>query len=154
MLYSLSNLAARCIEVSQQTLEQQHFWPCCDHWEAKASKHQLRALLSSGDNMKVAPVDIAGLARLILSPECKSICILTGAGVSVASGIRKLNKMRCSWSCFKVSYLTESFHLFFLPFPSKLIFEVREECTILFVQSWSQPHQLSETWWRWIQQLW
>lgn len=30
------------------------------------------------------PVDIAGLARLILSPECKSIAILSGAGVSVA----------------------------------------------------------------------
>jgi NAD+-dependent protein deacetylase sirtuin 2 len=37
--------------------------------------------------MKIAPVDIAGLARLILSPECKSIAFLTGAGVSVASGI-------------------------------------------------------------------
>ncbi|CAB9512163.1 dependent histone deacetylase SIR2 [Seminavis robusta] len=37
--------------------------------------------------MRVAPVDIAGLAKLILSPECKSIAVLTGAGVSVASGI-------------------------------------------------------------------
>jgi NAD-dependent deacetylase sirtuin 2 len=37
--------------------------------------------------MKIAPVDLAGLARLILSPECQSIGILTGAGVSVASGI-------------------------------------------------------------------
>lgn len=33
------------------------------------------------------PADIAGLARLILSPECKSVAILSGAGVSVASGI-------------------------------------------------------------------
>ena len=33
------------------------------------------------------PVDLAGLAKLILSPECRSIAILTGAGVSVASGI-------------------------------------------------------------------
>ena len=33
------------------------------------------------------PVDIAGLARLILSPECKSIAILSGAGVSTSSGI-------------------------------------------------------------------
>lgn len=32
-------------------------------------------------------MDIAGLARFILSPECNSITILTGAGVSVASGI-------------------------------------------------------------------
>lgn len=37
--------------------------------------------------MKIAPVDIAGLAKLILSPECKSIGILTGAGVSAISGI-------------------------------------------------------------------
>ncbi len=37
--------------------------------------------------MKIAPVDLAGLARLILSPEYQSIGILTGAGVSVASGI-------------------------------------------------------------------
>ena len=34
------------------------------------------------------PVDLAGLAKLILSPpECRSIAILTGAGVSVVSGI-------------------------------------------------------------------
>lgn len=33
------------------------------------------------------PVDIAGLARLILSPECESIAILSGAGVSTSSGI-------------------------------------------------------------------
>jgi NAD+-dependent protein deacetylase sirtuin 2 len=32
-------------------------------------------------------VDLASLARFILSPECNSISILTGAGVSVASGI-------------------------------------------------------------------
>jgi NAD-dependent deacetylase sirtuin 2 len=37
--------------------------------------------------MKIAPVDLAGLACLILSPECQSIGILTGAGVAVASGI-------------------------------------------------------------------
>lgn len=39
--------------------------------------------------MKVlaAPVDMAGLAKLILNPECRSIAMLTGAGVSVASGI-------------------------------------------------------------------
>jgi NAD-dependent deacetylase sirtuin 2 len=37
--------------------------------------------------MRITPVDLAGLARLILSPECQSIGILTGAGVSVASGI-------------------------------------------------------------------
>eukprot|EP00978_Attheya_sp_CCMP212_P022907 scaffold69257_cov59-Attheya_sp.AAC.1 len=36
--------------------------------------------------MKV-PTDVAGLARLILSSECKSVVMLTGAGVSVASGI-------------------------------------------------------------------
>ena len=33
------------------------------------------------------PVDLAGIARFILSDQCKSIVILTGAGVSCASGI-------------------------------------------------------------------
>lgn len=38
--------------------------------------------------MKIAPpVDLAGLAKHILSNECQSIAILSGAGVSVASGI-------------------------------------------------------------------
>lgn len=36
--------------------------------------------------MKV-PTDLAGVARLICSPQCKSVAILTGAGVSVSSGI-------------------------------------------------------------------
>jgi NAD+-dependent protein deacetylase sirtuin 2 len=35
----------------------------------------------------VAPVDLPSLAKWILSPECRSIALLTGAGVSVASGI-------------------------------------------------------------------
>lgn len=34
-----------------------------------------------------AIADLAGLARFILSTECKSIVVITGAGVSVASGI-------------------------------------------------------------------
>lgn len=34
-----------------------------------------------------APADIAGLAGLIQNPHCRSIAVLTGAGVSVASGI-------------------------------------------------------------------
>lgn len=33
------------------------------------------------------PTDITSLAKLILSDDCKSICILTGAGVSTNSGI-------------------------------------------------------------------
>jgi NAD-dependent SIR2 family protein deacetylase len=37
--------------------------------------------------MRITPTDLAGVARFILSPECQSIGILTGAGVSVASGI-------------------------------------------------------------------
>lgn len=39
--------------------------------------------------MKVAfpPVDIASLSRLILSPDCQSVLMLTGAGVSVAASI-------------------------------------------------------------------
>eukprot|EP00957_Ditylum_brightwellii_P157268 11968974-Ditylum_brightwellii.AAC.1 len=35
----------------------------------------------------IPPTDLASLARIILSSQCKSIAILTGAGVSVASGI-------------------------------------------------------------------
>lgn len=37
--------------------------------------------------MRTAPADIAGLARFILSHDCQSIAILTGAGISTASGI-------------------------------------------------------------------
>lgn len=33
------------------------------------------------------PTDLAGLAKFILSANCKSVCILSGAGVSCASGI-------------------------------------------------------------------
>jgi len=36
--------------------------------------------------MKV-PIDLAGVARFILSDQCRSVVILTGAGVSCASGI-------------------------------------------------------------------
>ena len=34
-----------------------------------------------------AITDLVSLSRFILSPECKSIVVLTGAGVSVASGM-------------------------------------------------------------------
>ena len=37
--------------------------------------------------MVAIPTDIPSLARFILSPECRHIGVLTGAGVSVASGI-------------------------------------------------------------------
>lgn len=37
--------------------------------------------------MRTTPVDVASLARFILSSDCQSIAFLTGAGVSVASGI-------------------------------------------------------------------
>jgi NAD+-dependent protein deacetylase sirtuin 2 len=39
------------------------------------------------NRMRTTPVDIAGLARFILSQDCQSITLLTGAGVSTASGI-------------------------------------------------------------------
>ena len=38
-------------------------------------------------NRHMRPSDLASVARFILSPECKSIAMLTGAGVSVAAGI-------------------------------------------------------------------
>jgi NAD+-dependent protein deacetylase sirtuin 2 len=37
--------------------------------------------------MRTTPTDIAGLARFILSQDCQSVALLTGAGVSTASGI-------------------------------------------------------------------
>jgi NAD+-dependent protein deacetylase sirtuin 2 len=37
--------------------------------------------------MRTVPTDIASLARYIVSQDCQSIAILTGAGVSTASGI-------------------------------------------------------------------
>lgn len=37
--------------------------------------------------MPLATPDLAGVARFLLSPECRSVSILTGAGVSVAAGI-------------------------------------------------------------------
>jgi len=44
-------------------------------------------LMSIGLFSKDMPKDLAGVARLIQSSECKNIAFLTGAGVSVASGI-------------------------------------------------------------------
>ena len=37
--------------------------------------------------MRKRPADLAGVARYLLSPECKTVAILTGAGVSAAAGI-------------------------------------------------------------------
>jgi NAD-dependent deacetylase sirtuin 2 len=37
--------------------------------------------------MITAPKDLCGIARFITSPECKSVIVLSGAGVSVSSGI-------------------------------------------------------------------
>jgi accessory colonization factor AcfC len=48
-------------------------------------------LLSAEANTIVSmnnPKNVASLARYILSDDCKSIAVLTGAGVSVASGVR------------------------------------------------------------------
>ena len=36
----------------------------------------------------LSSLDLAGVARFLLSPECKSVSILTGAGVSVATPAR------------------------------------------------------------------
>jgi NAD-dependent SIR2 family protein deacetylase len=37
--------------------------------------------------MVIAPRDLSGIARFITSSECSSIIFLTGAGISVSSGI-------------------------------------------------------------------
>ena len=57
-------------------------------------------------NMKVT--DITSLARFILSEECKSICVLTGAGVSVASGIPDFRSPGGMYSTLNPDLLTAS----------------------------------------------
>lgn len=54
------------------------------------------------------PVDLASLAKVILSPECKNICILTGAGVSVASGIPDFRSPGGMYDTLKPELLTAS----------------------------------------------
>ena len=56
--------------------------------------------------MKVT--DITSLARFILSEECKSICVLTGAGVSVASGIPDFRSPGGMYSTLNPDLLTAS----------------------------------------------
>ena len=58
--------------------------------------------------MKVsAPVfDIASLARYILSPECRSIAFVTGAGISVASGIPDFRSPGGMYDTLKPDLLT------------------------------------------------
>lgn len=52
------------------------------------------------------PVDIASLAKLILSEKCKSIAFLTGAGVSVASGIPDFRSAGGMYDTLKPELLT------------------------------------------------
>jgi len=54
--------------------------------EKAASVNSNISDISEHKEMK-AIKDLVGLARFIVSPECQSVAILTGAGVSVASGI-------------------------------------------------------------------
>lgn len=53
-----------------------------------------------------APTDLAGLARLILSKDCKSIVILTGAGVSVSAGIPDFRSPGGMYDTLKPELLT------------------------------------------------
>jgi NAD-dependent SIR2 family protein deacetylase len=52
------------------------------------------------------PVDITSLAKLILNPECQSIAFLTGAGVSVASGIPDFRSPGGMYDTLKPELLT------------------------------------------------
>ena len=54
------------------------------------------------------PVDIAGLARLILSPECKSIAILSGAGVSTAADIPDFRSQGGMYDSLRPELITAS----------------------------------------------
>ena len=58
--------------------------------------------------MKVAPIDLAGLARLILSSKCQSIAILTGAGVSVAADIPDFRSPGGMYDTLKPELITAS----------------------------------------------
>lgn len=56
------------------------------------------------------PVDIASLARYILSPDCQSIALLTGAGVSVASGIPDFRSPGGMYDTLRPDLITCSTH--------------------------------------------
>jgi NAD+-dependent protein deacetylase sirtuin 2 len=60
--------------------------------------------------MRTAPADIAGLARFILSNDCQSIAILTGAGVSVASGIPDFRSPGGMYDTLRPELITASEH--------------------------------------------
>ena len=54
---------------------------------APARRNARRIMSVSASNKRHFPNDVKSLARFILSDECQSIGVLTGAGISVASGI-------------------------------------------------------------------
>ena len=58
--------------------------------------------------MRTAPVDLAGLARLILSSNCQSIAMLTGAGVSVAADIPDFRSPGGLYDTLKPELITAS----------------------------------------------
>lgn len=58
--------------------------------------------------MRTTPTDIMGLARFILSHDCQSIAILTGAGVSVASGIPDFRSPGGIYDTLKPELITAS----------------------------------------------
>lgn len=60
--------------------------------------------------MRTAPTDLAGLARFIISPECQSIGFLTGAGVSVASGIPDFRSPGGMYDSLKPELITATKH--------------------------------------------
>jgi NAD+-dependent protein deacetylase sirtuin 2 len=67
-----------------------------------------RSILDEAKSKMKAPVDIAGLARLILSDECRSIAILSGAGVSVSSGIPDFRSPGGFYSTLRPELITAS----------------------------------------------
>jgi NAD-dependent SIR2 family protein deacetylase len=56
------------------------------------------------------PTDIASLAKLILHPDCRNIALLTGAGVSVASGIPDFRSPGGMYDTLKPELLTATSH--------------------------------------------
>jgi len=54
----------------------------------------------------IFPKDLANLARFILSPECKSICILSGAGVSCGAGVPDFRSPGGMYDTLKPEHIT------------------------------------------------
>ena len=75
---------------------------------AKDTSATIDSAVATANKNPMRVTDIASLARFILSDECKSISILTGAGVSVASGIPDFRSPGGMYATLRPQLLTAS----------------------------------------------